>query len=223
MSVTQDTAVRMVEITQRKANELFDELIAELRTSGFEFETADSDANVAADGEPAAHLTGYDEPWSFDKVMLADGDWLPMRSVDGETYGWPDSSVDTYHPYDTYTGTGLRTGITLGLGYKNDGVVVGFIVSPGGSKRGLTVFFPTDDFEKSNEKISMIRGGGVRGRAGFGVGAALPAAYNGYKVEMLRDRYAGKWNVQAVVADADDFQTMLNHTALQAKLRKLIL
>lgn len=47
-------------------------------------------------------------------------------------------------------------------------------------------------------------------------------AYSGFKVQMLCDRVAGKWNVQAVVANADDFETMLAHAALQAKLRRLI-
>jgi hypothetical protein len=220
--MTQGTAVRLVEITQRKANELFEELIAELRESGIAFGTVDLDANIASDDRgQVAPASGYSDPWSFDSVMLGDGGWMEIGRTDGETYGWPDSSVDTYHPLVTYTGTGLRSGITLGLGYKNDGVVVGFVGS-GGSKRGLTVFFPTDDFDHSNERVSMIRGGGDTGRAGFGPSEALPAAYNGFKVGMLKDRVAGKWNVHAVVADADDFETMLNHTALQAKLRKLI-
>jgi hypothetical protein len=68
--------------------------------------------------------------------------------------------------------------------------------------------------------ISMIRGGG--GPAGFGPTTALPPAYSGFTTAMLRDRVAGKRDVQAVVADADDHETMLNHTALQAKLRGLI-
>jgi len=38
---------------------------------------------------------------------------------------------------------------------------------------------------------------------------------------VLRDRKAGKWNVQAVVAKADDYKSMLGHTTLQAKLRGL--
>jgi hypothetical protein len=220
MAVREDTAVRLVEITQRKADELFEELLAELRSGEPDgpFETVDLDANIAADDRPS----GYDEAWSFDQVILADGGWMELRRADGETYGWPDSSVDTYHPLVTYTGTGGHTGLTLGLGYKNDGVVVGFVMGGGGgSKRGITVFFPTDDFDKSHEKISMIRGGGDSGRAGFSPSAALPNAYDGFKVEMLRDRVAGKWNVQSVVTDAGDFETMLNHTALQAKLRKI--
>jgi hypothetical protein len=44
---------------------------------------------------------------------------------------------------------------------------------------------------------------------------------SGLKTEMLRDRVAGKWNVQAVVVDADDYIANLAHTALQAKPRGL--
>jgi hypothetical protein len=38
---------------------------------------------------------------------------------------------------------------------------------------------------------------------------------------VLRDRRAGKWNVQAVVVDEQEHEPTLRHTALQAKLRGL--
>jgi hypothetical protein len=53
-------------------------------------------------------------------------------------------------------------------------------------------------------------------RSGFAPGEALPGAYAGFAAGILRDRVAGKWNVQAVVATADDADAMLAHTALQA-------
>jgi hypothetical protein len=218
--MTQETAVRLVEITQRKANELFDELIAELQESGI-FETVDREAMIAADDREQVASSGYHEPWSFDAITLPDGGWLEIDRSVSETYGWPDGSIETFQPMVTYAGTGLRTGITLSLGHEVRGNIVGFIGS-GASRRGLTVFFPADDFDHSNEMVSMIRGGGDSGRAGFGPTAALPPAYAGFKTGMLRDRVAGKWNVQAGIADSDDHETMLNHTALQAKLRRLI-
>jgi hypothetical protein len=49
-----------------------------------------------------------------------------------------------------------------------------------------------------------------------------PAEYQASKTAVLGQRIKGKWNVQAVVAKDDDAQTMLNHTALQARLRGLI-
>jgi hypothetical protein len=67
----------------------------------------------------------------------------------------------------------------------------------------------------------MIRGGGARGRSGFGSGEALPVAYRDFEIDVLRARIPGKWNVQAVVATSDDCKTMLAHTALEARLRRL--
>lgn len=208
--MTEEAAVRMVEITQRKANELFEELIAELTRDGVEL-----------DERRERGLAGYHQPWLVGDLQLADGGWMEIDRSVSETYGWPDGSIETFRPMVTYTGTGLRTGITLSLGHEVRGNVVGFIGS-GASRRGLTVFFPADDFETSNEMISMIRGGGDSGRAGFGPVATLPDAYRSFEVGILKDRVAGKYNVQAVVAKADDFETMLSHTALQAKLRGLI-
>jgi hypothetical protein len=59
------------------------------------------------------------------------------------------------------------------------------------------------------------------GRGGFGPSDQLPDAYEPFTTAMLRGRIAGKWNVRAVVANRDDHATMLAHTALQARLRKL--
>jgi hypothetical protein len=67
----------------------------------------------------------------------------------------------------------------------------------------------------------MIRGGGPRGRSGFAPGERLPKGYAGLRTDVLGDRVRGKWNVQAVIADAADADTMLMHTALQARLRGL--
>jgi hypothetical protein len=222
--MTEETALRLVEITQRKTNELFDELVAELRDIVGPFDTVDADSNIATDDrELALRPSGYDEVWSFDGIQLPKGDWMQMGDpVIGETYGWPDGSAGTYNPFVTYTGTGGKTGATFALGYESNGETIGFVVGANGSKRGLTVFWPADDIATSNEKLSMIKGGRPRGRSGFGPGDSLPDAYAGFNVEMLGERIAGKWNVQAVVAEAGDYKTMLNHTLLQARLRGLV-
>jgi hypothetical protein len=108
--------------------------------------------------------------------------------------------------------------MTLALGYPNNGDAVGFVRGTGGgSKRGNTYFFPVDDFEQTNEKASMIGGGGPKGGGGFAPHEPLPKGYGGVDTDVLRDRKAGKWNVQTVVAKAD--KPMLGHTTLQAKLR----
>lgn len=221
MSITAEQTVRLVGITQRKADELFRELIAELEQS-----LADGVETLAEVGgsEPTAVPTtsaGSDQAWSIGNTVLS-GDWKETNREPGVAYKWGDGSVDTYADFVSYEGTGGYAGMLLALGYHDNGCVVGFALgTSGGSKRGITVFFPADDIATTNEKVSMIKGGGPRGRSGFSSPDALPKAYEGFKTEMLRDRVAGKWNVTAVVADADDHKTMLAHTALQARLRGL--
>ncbi len=225
MSITQEKAVRMVEIFRDKVDDLAGALIAELRQESETVE--DVDAKIAADDRDLVDRpSGYDQPWSFNGIPVIRTTWMKTGEQQGETYGWPDGSSDTYTPFVTYVSKpapGWPTIMTLGLGYKDNGEVIGFVLGAGGgSKRGITVFWNADDIATSNEKLSMIRGGGKTGRAGFGEDDPLPDAYVGFEVEMLRDRVAGKWNVKAVVADAHDHETMLNHTALQAKLRGLV-
>jgi hypothetical protein len=214
-----ETAVQIVEVFRRKSNEAFDEIVEMLREDRLTIDVGPISEEV--DGtDPAGRASGYDEPWSLGNTSLS-GFWDFVRTEDGVTYMWPDKNVDHYSKFVIYNGTGDFEGMTMALGYDPNGNVVGFVISGGGSKRGITVFFPAEDFPQTNEKVSMIRGGGERGRSGFGPNDPLPPAYEDYSTDMLRDRVPGKWNVQAVVADAEDYETMLGHTAIQARLRGL--
>lgn len=215
-----EIAVQVVEVVRRKSNEAFDEIVEMLRHDVLTVGLGAIEDEVTGT-DPAGRPAGYDEPWSLGNTTLR-GDWEFVRSEKGATYVWPDKTVAEFDRFDIYEGKGGFAGITIGLGYEPNGNVVGFMLGGGGgSKRGLTVFFPADDIATTNEKVSMIRGGGQRGRSGFGPAEALPPAYAGYQTDMLRDRVAGKWNVQAVVADADDHAAMAGHTAIQARLRGL--
>lgn len=220
--MTREQAVRVVTITQNKVDELCRELIAELQ------QTADPREPLmdAAEGDasnptaPAVERYGSD-PWSLEGPAMT-GDWTETGRSTGQTYKWPDGNVDFYEEVVSYHGTGDFAGMNLSLGFKEDGEIVGFALgSGGGSKRGITYFFTADDFGETDEMVSMIRGGGPKGRSGFAPHEALPTAYSGLRTDVLGNRKRGKWNVQAVVADADDHGTMLNHTALQARLRRL--
>lgn len=214
-----ETAVQIVEVFRRKSNEAFDEIVEMLQQEGLALDPVAVEHEVK--GTDPAGRPVYEEPWSLGNTTLS-GNWEFVRSEEGVTYVWPDKTVAEFDRFDIYQGKGGFAGITIGLGNEPNGNVVGFILGGGGgSKRGLTVFFPADDFGTTNEKVSMIRGGGQRGRSGFAPGEALPPAYAGYKTDLLRDRVAGKWNVQAVVANADDHATMAGHTAIQARLRGL--
>ena len=76
--------------------------------------------------------------------------------------------------------------MTIGLGYEANGNVVGFILGGGGgSKPRFDRVLPADHLGTTNEKVSMIRGGGQRGRSGFAPGEALPPTYAGYKTDLL--------------------------------------
>lgn len=159
---------------------------------------------------------------------------LPLGTFDEhsreaeESWKWGDEFVERYGPFIRFSGRDGFAPAMLALGFdlthvSPNGEVVGFhLGSGGGSKRAITQFFRSDDFAETNELLSMIRGGGPRGRSGFRAHDPLPEAYHGFKTEILGDRIAGKWNVQAVVVDADDHQTMLRHTFLQSVLRGLV-
>ena len=148
------------------------------------------------------------------------GSWQEIDRKTGVEYRWPDGNVDRYRSFDTYRGTGDFDGMTLALGHLDNGDVAGFAIQ-GTWQRAIVYFFPADDFATSGEKLSLIKGGGARGRSGFGPTDPVPVAYQGAQTQLLRSRIEGKWNVLAIVARADDPHTMLLHTAIQARLRSL--
>lgn len=216
-----DIALVIARIAHRKTDEFFAEAIDVLTSASGTSSVANDAAKPATDGPPHKVLSSAKLDFPPPR-----GTWLEVRREPNVTYTWPDGNVDEYEEYVIYRGTGDFDGMQLALGYIGDGIhegdVVGFHLGEGaGSKRGITYFFPADDFDQTNEKISMIRGGGEHGRSGFAPGAILPRSYGELSTDVLRARKAGKWNVQAVVADAEDHDAMLTHTALQARLRGL--
>lgn len=216
-----DIALVIARIAQRKTNEFFAEAIEVLSSANGAASVSEEVTEPTADGPPHKVLSAANLDFPPPR-----GSWVELRREPDVTYTWPDGNVDRYEDYVIYRGTGDFDGMQLALGYIREGVhegdVVGFHLGEGaGSKRGITYFFPADDFDQTNEKVSMIRGGGEHGRSGFAPGAALPRSYGEMSTDVLRARKAGKWNVQAVVADADDHDAMLTHTALQARLRGL--
>lgn len=215
--MTTAQATRLIEIVRTRTDEMCDELIAELT------ETPDMIADSPAQGQPEAPAApaASDGAWSLPEAAMTGG-WEEKRRDAGGSYKWPDGTIEPYEEIVRYSGTGDFAGIELTLGYDGKGSVAGFVLGPGGgSMRGITYFFAADDYADSKETISMIRGGGPRGRSGFGPNDPLPPAYAGLTTDTLRNRCAGKWNVLGVVADINDAATMLHHTALQARMRGL--
>jgi hypothetical protein len=206
------------------ANDKFDEFVGAANALLSE---SDLETTVAPDEpeDPTAssgQAAGTRAMWRLEGG-LPDGSFQEVGRKSGQTYTWGDGTVDEYNDFIQFRGTDGFDGTQFALGLNTKGDVVGFFLgSGGGSKRGITYFFRADNYTASYEMLSMIRGGGATGKAGFGPADTLPDAYQGFKVDVLRDRIRGKWNVQAVVADRDDYGTMLRHTFLQARLRGLI-
>jgi hypothetical protein len=217
--MTEEQALQLLTITRQKTDELFEELIAALRNAPAPIHAERIEVVGPLHPTPRSSPEHLEGPSPLEGPPL-NGDWEEIGRSATETYDWPDGNHDEYVEFVSYRGTGDYAGMSLALGYRPEGDVVGFVLGEG-PKRGITWFYPADDFDQTREKVSLIRGGGPNGRSGFAPDEPLPSAYGGFKVDVLRHRKAGKWNVQGVVAKEDDYKTMLGHTALQARLRGL--
>lgn len=212
-----------------------------LRVFQRHIDRAFDEAIAVVSGEPDQDGVGYDEELGLtedeikeiaDALAAGDAVWKRTGDDDGEESGvswrWPDGNVDTYRTFTTYRCEGgPYAGLNLALGVadspRKGGEIVGFVLGTGGgSRRPLTVFFPAGDFDTSGERLSMIRGkGGGNSRKGYAPDEPLSPVYGMFSTDVLGQRIPGKWNVQAVVVtdDADGEKAMLNHTAIQARLR----
>jgi hypothetical protein len=213
------TAIQLLDVLKRHVNHAVDEALQVL--SG----------NEVAEGDDLHIITDDEIEDLADALAAHSGEWQETGREEGVSQRWPDGNVDTYDSYVTYRCSGgPNDGVNLALGTVGtpgkEGEVVGFVLGAGGgSRRPLTVFFPANDFDRTGERVSMIRGkGGGNSRKGYGPDEPLPPVYSPFKTELLASRIKGKWNVMAVVAgdDAEGISAMLNHTAIQARLRGLI-
>lgn len=182
-------------------------------------------AERAGSGGPAAggENLGASSVWGELPSQLPHGHFRELGRSTSQTHRWGDGTVEEFDDFIRFRGKGGFEGLQFAVGLNSKHDVVGFLLgASGGSKRALTYFFRADDWAQSYEMLSMIRGGGATGKAGFGPDDPVPTAYQGFKIDVLKNRIGGKWNVLAVVAERDDYATMLRHTFLQAKLRRLI-
>jgi hypothetical protein len=211
--------LRVLDVMQTHINNGFEEAMAYIRTGLSD--PAEATEGLAAPTRPTADVSGW-SPEALD-APLPTGGFREVDQLSDVSYRWPDGNIDDYTQFVVYEGeAGFAPG-RYALGYKPNGEMIGFVLQPDArSKRGLTYFQRADDFVTSNELISYIRGGGATGRAGFEPGDPVPAAYEGFVTQPLGDRVFGKWNRLAVVAAADDTETMLRHTVAQAHLRGIL-
>jgi hypothetical protein len=208
-----------------------------LRVFQRHIDRAFDEAIAVVSGELDQDGVGYDEELGLtedeikeiaDALAADDAVWKRTGEEPDVSWRWPDGNVDTYRTFTTYRCEGgPYAGLNLALGVADSPSkgreIVGFVLGTGGgSRRPLTVFFPDGDFETSRERLSMIRGkGGGNSRKGYAPDEPLPSVYGMFNTDVLGRRIPGKWNVQAVVVtdDADGEKAMLNHTAIQARLR----
>jgi hypothetical protein len=199
-----DPLIRLVEVVRQGTDELLRAVRAEIETWGAR------PVPPAPAGSPA---------WRLGMTPLR-GRWAEVERRGGETYRWPDGKVDEYADFVVYRGDGDFAGMRLALGHCANGEVVGFVLGEA-RKRGITYFFLADDHAQTREKVAMIRGDGPTGRGAFATGQAPPPCYAELKIGVLGERKGGKWHVLAVVAHEDDHESMLTHTAIQARVRGL--
>lgn len=211
--------LNVVETLQKHVNAGFEAAKATIRDDGTAA-VAILEAPEGRSPEPA-HKKGWDT--AALERPLPDGTFHKSRAVEGVRYRWPDGNVDEYTEFVLFEGIGGFSGERYAVARIANGDVIGFVVydDEGKSKQGITYFQAADDFASTDEVISYVRGGGTTGKAGFGPFDSLPTAYESFKTEALAERVSGKWNRLGVVAHKDDVMTVLAHTALQARLRRL--
>ena len=195
-------------------------LLSRLAEAGFENPviTYDDADDVADNAVAGARVGALDLP----------EDWRLVRERDGESYRWPNGR-DRYKPYRVFMGTTRAEGaVQLGLGetvrknkWGRDRKYVVAFLSAGAPQQPLVEFVAADDYEKTRELISVIRGSDG-GRRMYGTGDSLPAVYRErLRTQVYNERvvHAGAWNKMVVVAREDDDETILNHALVQSRRR----
>jgi hypothetical protein len=155
-------------------------------------------------------------------------DWRVVRERKGESYRWPQGR-DRYSRYRVFIGTTRAEGaVQVGLGetvrenrWGRDRKYVVAFLSGGAPQQPLVEFLATDDYDKTNELVAVIRGSDG-GRRMYGAGDPLPAVYaERFRTQLYNERvvHPGVWNKLVVVAREDDHEAMLNHALIQSRRR----
>lgn len=176
-------------------------------------------------------------PEVADFLQSADGlpsDWRLVETREGESYRWPEGREEyaTFRVFEGRTQDDNTVQYAIGQvasldvwGMERTYFVVFHLGAGRGSKQPIVVFLAADDYEQSHECVAIIRGkGGGRGQQMFAPGDDLPAAYDGMRIEVFRDRIQGTsrrrgYDKLAVIARDDDIDTMLRHASIQVQMR----
>jgi hypothetical protein len=154
--------------------------------------------------------------------------WKKVRELDGERYRWP-NHTEEYDPFEVWETDDGGPRLQFGLGYiaadpsteyygRPRGYWLAFEMVNGKKRRPIGVFI---EGEEPTDLVAVIKGKGAGGRAMYASGDELPAGYDGLTVDVFRNRVIGPqaYDRLAVVAENADRQAMLNHAAIQSRLR----
>lgn len=154
-------------------------------------------------------------------------EWRLVRERSGESYRWPEER-EQYARYRVFIGATREGAVHLGLGetirknrWGRDRKYVVAFLTTGSPQKPLAEFVAADDYEKTHELVTVIRGSDG-GRRMYGPGDALPGVYEErFRTALYSDRvvYPGAWSKIAIVAPEDDHETMLNHALIQGRRR----
>ena len=163
-----------------------------------------------------------------DVSALALRTWRKVRELTGQRYTWP-QHTEEYDPFEVWQTDDAGERLELGLGYiaaepntdyygRPRGYWLAFEMVNGLKRRPICVFIEGDD---PSDLVAVVKGKGPGGRSMYAPGDDVPAVYGGLTLAVFRDRVNGPqaYNRLAVVAENGDRQTMLNHAAIQSRLR----
>ena len=158
--------------------------------------------------------------------------WRHVDTLDDEHYTWG-KHRDDYEPLWLYEadvdGRPVRLSIGACPAESNRGraYFITHRIGPAGGKRAIAEFVATDDYERTDELIAIVKGKDGGG-AFFDVGDELPAPYRGLlergpRIERYRDRVSrpGSYDKAGLVVKAAEHAHMLAHTWIQMRLRGL--
>jgi hypothetical protein len=163
-----------------------------------------------------------------DATSIALRTWRKARELAGQRYTWP-QGTEEYDPFEVWQTDDGGERLELGLGYvaadpsadyygRPRGYWLAFEMVNGQKRRPVCVFIEGDD---PNDLVAVVKGKGAGGRSMYAPGDDLPAVYDDLAVDVFRNRVNGPqaYNRLAVVAPGGDRHTMLNHAAIQLRLR----
>ncbi len=213
-------------ITREELAELFEQLAAGLRDR--KLPASAVDALGDAEDKPLTRSEPSSNRPAFDSASPKLRSWKKLRELEGERYTWP-AGIEEYDPFEVWGTDDDGQPLQFGLGYiaanpeatyygRPRGYWLAFEMVNGQKRRPIGVFIEGDD---PTDLVAVIKGKGPGGRSMYAPGDVLPAGYEHLTVDVFRDRVTGPqaYNRLAVVAENADRQTMLNHAAIQSRLR----